>query len=230
MNPCDRDTRPAYDVKPKEAIRPAKAKEFVEALDPGNPHHMAFMLAVTLGLRRGEICGLSWGDIDWEQHTVTVRHSYDRKGNLKGPKTQAGVRILPLPDVTYEGLKKAKDAQEKKIASINKHRWYDWRREDIEFLQQDDSTPVIIGHRGDRLKPDTLSWWWTHEREDFGLGDFTLHGLRHTYLSLLAFEGVHPKVMQELAGHATSQVTMDIYTHVNMDSKRAAAEAISEYF
>ena len=53
---------------------------------------------------------------------------------------------------------------------------------------------------------------------------------RHTYLTLLALNGVHPEVMQELAGHYSSQITMDIYTHVNMDAKREAVQAVSHMF
>ncbi|MBQ6586495.1 MAG: tyrosine-type recombinase/integrase [Coriobacteriales bacterium] len=54
--------------------------------------------------------------------------------------------------------------------------------------------------------------------------------LRHTYLTLLALSGVHPKVMQELAGHHSSKITMDIYAHVNMDAKRKAMAAVSKVF
>ena len=75
-----------------------------------------------------------------------------------------------------------------------------------------------------------MSRWWSIDREGFGLDGFTLHELRHTYLTMLAMGGVHPKVMQELAGHYSSQITMDIYTHVNMDAKREAVEAVSKLF
>lgn len=68
------------------------------------------------------------------------------------------------------------------------------------------------------------------QREGYGLGDFSLHELCHTYLTLLAVEGVHTKVMQELAGLYSSQITMDVYTHVNMDSKRDAVAAVSKLF
>lgn len=64
----------------------------------------------------------------------------------------------------------------------------------------------------------------------YGPDDFSLHELRNTYLTLLAEEGVHPKVMQELAGHYSSQITMDVYTHVNMDAKREAVAAVSKLF
>ena len=62
-----------------------------------NPHECAYLLAVTPGLRRGEICGLSWSDIDFERGIVDISHSYDSLGNLKGTKTKACMRFPPCP-------------------------------------------------------------------------------------------------------------------------------------
>ncbi|MEE1159287.1 MAG: tyrosine-type recombinase/integrase [Atopobiaceae bacterium] len=78
--------------------------------------------------------------------------------------------------------------------------------------------------------PTSLSRWWTEDRAKYGLEGWCLHEFRHTYLTLLAINGVHPKVMQELAGHYSSQISMDIYTHVNMDSKREAVAAVASVF
>ena len=80
------------------------------------------------------------------------------------------------------------------------------------------------------MTPGSLSRWWTKDRANFDLEDFSFHELRHTYLTLLAMNDVHPKVMQELASHYSSQITMDIYTHVNMDARRAAVDAVSKAF
>ena len=81
-----------------------------------------------------------------------------------------------------------------------------------------------------RLNPNVLEAWWIRDRVLFGLDGWALHELRHSYLSTLALKGVHPKVMQELAGHASSEITMEIYTHVNMEIKRAAADVVSGLF
>jgi hypothetical protein len=66
----------------------------------------------------------------------------------------------------------------------------------------------------------TLSTWWTNDCARFGLEGFTLHELRHTYLVVLAMNSVHPKVMQELAGHSDPTMAMRIYAHVNLDATR----------
>ncbi len=94
-------------------------------------------------------------------------------------------------------------------------------------LEQNESTPVILSTAMGRLSPNVLEAWWSRDREMFGLNGWAFHELRHSHLSALALKGVHPKIMLELAGHASSEITMEIYTHVNMDAKREAAEAVS---
>lgn len=68
------------------------------------------ILATTLGLRRGEAVGLSWGDVNFSEMTVHISHSYDDAGNLNPAKTKAGNRILPMSDFVYDALKKRHDA------------------------------------------------------------------------------------------------------------------------
>ena len=224
-NPCDAADPPKMDTKPKKAIQPDKVRELIAALDASDPHECAYLLAVTLGLRRGEICGLSWGDIDFERNIVDISHSYDNLGNLKGTKTKAGTRLLPLSPVTANALQTHKQAQATQFEKTNLY-----RKPEEGYLEQSDDGPVIASHYGERIEPGSLSRWWTTDRKKYGLDGFTLHELRHTYLTMLAMGGVHPKVMQELAGHYSSQITMDIYTHVNMDAKREAVEAVSKLF
>ena len=224
-NPCDKANPPKMDTREKKALKPEKARELIEQLDPTNPRECAYILALTMGLRRGEICGLSWGDIDFERRIADISHAFDTLGNLKETKTKAGMRLLPISDVTLEALKAMKAAQKAQFDKTNQ-----WRKPEEGYLVQDETTPVIAGHYGNRVEPRTLSRWWSEDRKHLGLEGWTLHELRHSYLTLLALSGVHPKVMQELAGHYSSQITMDIYTHVNVDAKREAVEAVSKAF
>lgn len=229
-NPCDKVTPPKMDTRAKKAVPPDKARAFIESLDPSNPHELAWLIAATMGFRRGEVCGLSWGDVDFDRRVVSIRHSYDELGNLKGTKTKAGTRLLPLPDITAKGLLTAKRLQAEHFERINESRRKKGKTGPEWHLEQTDETPVITTKYSERIKPSSLSRWWSTERDAYGLQDFSLHELRHTYLTLLAEEGVHPKVMQELAGHYSSQITMDVYTHVNMDAKREAVAAVSKLF
>lgn len=224
-NPCDSANPPKSDTKPKRALSPDQVHLLIAMLDEKNPRECAYLLAITMGLRRGEVCGLSWNDIDFERRQVSITHSYDVLGNLKGTKTKAGTRLLPLADVTYDALVAQKQAQADHFASINR-----FRKPHEGYVEQTGETAVIATHYGKRVYPNSLSKWWTEERGKYGLEGWGLHELRHSYLTMLAMSGVHPKVMQELAGHYSSQITMDIYTHVNMDQKRQAANAVSALF
>lgn len=224
-NPCDAANPPKMDTKEKRALNPDRAHVFIAMLDEKDDRECAYLLAITMGLRRGEICGLSWGDIDFERGIVDISHSYDTLGNLKETKTKAGMRLLPLPENVAEALKEHKKAQKERYDRTNQ-----WRKPHEGYIEQTDESPVISDNTGSRVLPSSLSRWWTEDRVKYGLEGWCLHELRHTYLTMLALSGVHPKVMQELAGHYSSQITMDIYTHVNMDAKREAVAAVSKAF
>lgn len=206
-------------------MKPEAVQRLITELDPAVPRECAYLIAITLGLRRGEVCGLSWRDIDFDNNVVDVCHSYDQLGNLKETKTKSGMRLLPLPKVTRDALLIQKEAQAWQFAKTSSY-----RKPEEGYLVQTDDTPVISTHYGERVSPSSLSRWWSTDRERFGLGGWSFHEMRHTYLTLLALHGVRPKVMQQLAGHYSSQITMDVYTHVNMDAKRKAVAAVSEMF
>ena len=224
-NPCDAANPPKMDTKEKRALNPDRAHVFIAMLDEKDDRECAYLLAITMGLRRGEICGLSWGDIDFERGIVDVSHSFDGLGHLKETKTKAGMRLLPLPENVAEALREHKRAQKERYDRTNQ-----WRKPHEGYIEQTDESPVISDNTGSRVLPSSLSRWWTEDRVKYGLEGWCLHELRHTYLTMLALSGVHPKVMQELAGHYSSQITMDIYTHVNMDAKRDAVAAVSKAF
>ena len=208
MNPCELATPPNNDSQPRKAMNAEQLKAFEGQLDLADEHDFAYWLAVTPGLRRGEVCGLSWGDVDWGGRQLNVVHSYDTRRNLKSTKTAAGRRSLPLTDEALEALKAHRDAQARSNAGTGGR------------------DPIIVTETGTRVHPDMLMKWWRRDRAGLGAQDYCLHELRHSYLTALARAGVHPKVMQALAGHANCAITMDIYAHTDMTAKRDAAEAL----
>ena len=224
-NPCHSANPPKMDTREKRAMKPEQIQELIEGLDPEVPRECAYLIAITMGLRRGEVCGLSWKDVDFVNGIVDVSHSLDGLGNLKETKTKAGMRLLPLPEATRDALLRQKASQAAQFARTNQ-----WRKPEEGYLKQTEDTPVVATHYGERVTPGSLSRWWSLDRDRFGLNGWSFHELRHSYLTLLALNGVHPKVMQELAGHYSSQITMDIYTHVNLDAKKEAVAAVSKVF
>ncbi len=115
-------------------------------LDVADEHEFAYWLAARLGLRRGEVCGLSWEDVDEGAQTVSINHSYDSRRNLKDTKTAAGRRILPLTDDAAEAFQVHRDRQLTK------------------GLPAGPEDPVVITRSGTRVHPDILEKWWKRER------------------------------------------------------------------
>ena len=217
-NPCNNAVTPRPDTKEKEALTAEQMKDLISSLDATDPMQCAIIICATLGLRRSEVVALSWRDVDLGGGLLHVRHSCEDNGELKEPKTNAGKRTLPLPEQTREALAELRQAEIERIAHGAKI--------DPSEVTLSDDAPVICNAYGKRALPGVLGYWWRNHRKDYGLEGYNLHGLRHSFLSLAAAQGVHPSVMQKLAGHSTPTVTMQIYTHVNMDAQRNAIDAI----
>ena len=217
-NPCKKMTTPPRVTKERRALKPERMRRLVSELDVESEDEIGYFLAITLGLRRAEVCGLSWEDVDFDGMVIAVRHSYDHFGDLKSTKTRAGTRNLPMASFVAGALRRHRAAQARLLATLTD--------EDGKPLCQTEETPVMVNFRGVRMNPNNFAAHWRRDRKSLGVDGWCLHELRHSYLSMLALEGVHPKVMQDLAGHADSRTTMDIYTHVNMSQKRCAADAL----
>ena len=97
-NPLDRVPRPKKDSAEKMSLSAVAYSSLLSSLDPAHYLQCAVLLCAELGLRRSEALGLSWGDIDFVSETVNVHTSTDDRGGLKGTKTEAGSRLLPLPE------------------------------------------------------------------------------------------------------------------------------------
>ena len=137
------------------------------------------------------------------------------------------MRILPLPEFTSDALARRQAAQ---IAMYE-------GKADERIVEREDGTkvlgakvPIVTDEYEDRLNPQLLSSWWDYNRRRYNAQEISLHQLRHTFLSLAAEQGVHPSVMQKLAGHSNPNITMKIYTHVNVEAKKAAMDAMQSAY
>ena len=225
-NPCAKVDAPKKDTEERKPLTSEQVQELLDKLDPAKPMELAVILCATLGLRRGEAVGLSWGDVDFLHNTVSVCHSFDRLRNLKTPKTSAGARILPMTTFTASALHKRHDTQLALYGS-GPNEFVNWTPEGAVMRPE---TAIITGDYEKRVNPDSFSRWWRENRERLRVPTTTLHELRHSFLSIAAQRGVHPSVMQKLAGHNSPKITLDIYTHVNMDQQREAMAAMETVF
>lgn len=218
-NPCDFADAPSLDTVERKAMRRDGIVALVEKLSPEDPIQFAVRLMVKTGIRRGEAHGLSVGDVDRDAMVLHIRHSYDDGGNLKEPKTKAGIRDLPLTESALADI----DAR---IADIERRYRNTRKRLKTDGPVLGPETPLVGDGLGNRMLPHSSTRWWTREREGLGLEGWTLHELRHSYITELARRKVDPKVLQTIAGHAKFSTTMDIYNHVDMEDKKNALKVV----
>lgn len=178
--------------------------------------YAAWLLAASTGMRRGEVLGLHWRDVDLGAKRVAVTQSLVAvQGDLLflPPKTDRGRRNIALDDVTVAALKVRRMAQIRERLA--------WARAYL------DNDLVFNYEEGSPLHPD----WFTKQFEAHvhaaGLPPIRLHDLRHTHATLALAAGVHPKVVQERLGHSSISVTLDTYSHAIPALQEEAAAKVS---
>jgi integrase len=177
----------------------------------GTRLYALYVLALCLGLRRGELLGLRWEDIDLDGEKLEVVQTLQRVGGrlrFVRPKTDDSERTVPLPPFCVEALREHKKRQFAERSAA----WPDWEEHGL----------VFPSRRGTPMEPDNLRRSWSTIRAQAGLGDARLHDCRHTCVTLLLDLGVPPHVVRDIVGHSDIEVTMTIYAHVSLDEKRRA--------
>ena len=177
------------------------------------------MLALALGLRRGEVLGLAWSDLalDGDAPTLTVRRQLrrGRKGTgvaLGEVNTAGSRRTLHLPAQVVDVLR----AHRRRQAGERLSRGEAWR---------DENGLVFTTPLGTPVDPDNFKHYVSKLCRDAGLGHWSPHELRHSCASLLAM-GVPLEVVSETLGHSSIRVTKDVYGHMLPAARAAAAEAM----
>jgi integrase len=174
-----------------------------------------YVLAATLGLRRGELLGLRWSDIDFAKNTLQVAQTVQRVSGrliIDETKTDASDAVIPLPKITRGVLLEHWEHHAK-------------MRDDAGELWTDHDL-VVTTSIGSPIEPRSLNTHWEGIRVQAGLPGVRLHDLRHTVVSLLLELGTPPHVVQAIARHADLDVTMRIYAHTNLDTMREALDKI----
>ena len=188
----------------------------------GHPLEVAIKLAAFYGLRREEIIGLKWTAIDFENNTLTIQHTVT-ECNLNGKhievasdtaKTDSSLRTMPLVTNFREMLLAKKEKQEH-------YRKLCGRSYCKEYLDY-----IFVNEMGERWKPRYLSDGFKRILEQNGLRRIRFHDLRHTCASLLLANNVPMKKIQEWLGHSEFSTTVNIYAHLDFQSKISSAEAM----
>ncbi|MFC9116072.1 tyrosine-type recombinase/integrase [Streptomyces sp. NPDC057092] len=198
-------------VKQRE-IRPWSLEETLTFLEAArrDPLYAAFVLAVAMGLRRGELVGLRWSDVDLDNRVLHVRHQTQRRrGELydDDPKSRRS-RVVPMPALC--------------LAPLRWHRLRQREAFDRTGVAWSEIGYVFATRNGRPVEPRNVYRSFTRVAGDAGLRVVRLHDARHGTATLLTAAGVAPRVIMEILGHSQISITMDVYTHVVQDTQREA--------
>jgi integrase len=175
-------------------------------------------LAAWTGMRRGEVAGLIWRDVDLEGGTITVQRARVRVASADvregPPKTKTGRRQVELDKATLAALEAWQTRQQ-----AERDRWPGvWPEHDLIFTLED----------GSALHPDYLSRAFRAHAKQAKLPTIRLHDLRHTHATLMIAAGVPVKVVSQRLGHSTVAFTMQVYQHVLPGMQRDAVQRLAD--
>jgi integrase len=198
-----------------------------------------FMLLLGTGCRIGEVVGLRWDDIDFEKRRIDINHSmtyYPRKEDtykcefkVSLPKTNAGIRIIPMMEPVYEALKDEYDKQEKEgfsVVEVDGMEGFIFTNR-FGMIHNSQAINRVIKRIYEAHNADEIVKAKKEHREPVIIPHFTCHHLRHTFCSRLCENETNIKVIQAIMGHASIQTTMDIYAEVTELKKKESMEDLS---
>ena len=209
------------EVPEKEVFSFAEAKEFLNILDTQIPRELIYkkiplkMILLT-GIRRGEMSGLRWSDIDFEKGLIHIRRNRLATKEFgiyeKGPKTRTSKRDIPLPKELIADLYEYK-------------KWFEMA--DPKFNERLDDYYLASNIYREPLYPGVVGYWLRDLEKEYGLKQVSCHGLRHTYCSLLLSSNVPIQTVSKYMGHSDSTVTLKVYSHFIPDTQEQVLEALS---
>lgn len=219
-NPANAAKLPKVPRRGKETYSKEDLESFLKEAKRKTRYYVAFFLAVSTGLRRGEILGLKWEDIDLKKRKLTVKRTLQRTSKgifFDEPKSKLSNRTLVLPNSIIEELKKHRKKQ---------------LEEQVKYKPiYENNGLVFCTEQGRPVHPRNFSRTFEKIAEKLnkeGKPLLTLHGLRHTYATLAIEAGVPVKTVQENLGHHSAAFTLSIYAHATDKAREEGAEKIDE--
>ena len=183
----------------------------------GSKFYPTFYLAITTGMRMGELLGLKWTDIDFDRGTISIRRTLQRTSAglqlIEQTKTAKSRRLISISPSTVEVLKKHRVEQKKEMIQYNYRDVYDL---------------VFTSRTGKPVEPRNLREYFSLITKKAELPPIRFHDLRHTHATLLLKQGIHPKIVSERLGHSSISMTLDTYSHVIPSMQKEAAEMFDQ--
>ncbi|HJA48306.1 MAG TPA: tyrosine-type recombinase/integrase [Candidatus Agathobaculum intestinipullorum] len=218
-NPCSRVVLPKNKRKEAVYLDEKQAAQLLQALeDESLQHQVIVKLLLYTGMRRGELCGLEWKDIDFERAIISVRRSslyLSGKGVFEDEtKNETSERCMKVSDdvITMLRIWRAEQAKER------------LRLGD----QWQDNDRLFTAWNGAPIRPDVITAWFHKFVTKNGLPPIHVHSLRHTNATLLIAAGTNLTTVAARLGHANTTTTSKIYAHAIKSADQAAAEALQD--
>lgn len=211
-NVCEVVEKPRSTPKEMQPLTQEQASAFLRAAE-GNRLYALFVLAVTVGMRQGELIGLEWDDIDFAAGTLHVKRTLYENGSMfviGTPKSKKGLRKIRLPQAAIDAL-------------------FD-HREQVAADGQADNPRVFSNTTGGPIYRRNLQRTYRELLTQAKCPLIRFHDLRHTAATLLIAGGVPIKVVAETLGHSRPSITIDTYVHALPCQERMAADAMAKLF
>ena len=212
FNPCKGTVLPKMQ-KPQTNVYNKEEVDIMLHAAQGTDMYLPLLLLVTLGLRRGELAGLKWSNVDLDKRTIKICDTIvtvNGKALAKPPKSAAGLRTLHIGQDLADILADAK-REDFILSAQGKLRCCDY------VVHMEDGLPY---------NPDVLTRKWARFKQAHQLKDIRLHDLRHSCATLMIQAGIDPKTVQHRLGHADISITLNTYTHCTAQMDEAAADKI----
>ena len=219
-SPCHNIRLPRNQKKEARYYNKDEVALFLQALENISEHELKYKAVVYValfgGLRNGEIMGLNWDDFDENERTISIhRTRYIKKGGIYEdvPKTQKSIREITLPDNVIALLKELK-VQQMKEQLILGNKW--------------ENSPAIFNNSmGNHMHPNATAKWLRKFLKRNDLPYISMHGLRHTHTSLLAYLNTDKLVISRRLGHSQLSTTLNIYTHIFEEPDKQIADGLN---
>lgn len=191
-------------------------KKLTEVVGPSDPYYLPMMISFQTGLRRAEVCGLQWKDIDFENETLRVERIMINDGKdyvIGTPKTKSSYRTILMGSTLTGILRKMRNRQKENKLFYGSH-----------YI---DSDFVCVKENGKPMTPNSIKWYTGKIRKQTGV-DFNFHSFRHTHATMLLENGAKPKEIQRRLGHSRLATTMDTYAHVTQKMKKETVDIFEQ--
>lgn len=181
-------------------------------------NYIGFVISILTGMRQGEVLGLRWKDIDFDNQIIHMRQTLSVDGSefQEGGKTKSSSRAIHIPDVLVDRLKEHKHVIEKEKQKLGD----DYNNLDL----------VVCTKQGNQVLPTNFRDSFYQLAKKLKLPRISFHSLRHSHATFLLSKNVNPKIVSERLGHSNVSITLNTYSHVLPNMQKTASNKIDEAF